>query len=69
MKEFVETVFNNFDLDWKKHVKINDKFIRPNELKISSANPTKAKNQLSWKAQTKFHGVINNLVSSINNDI
>lgn len=69
LKEFVETVFNNFDLDWKKHVKINDKFIRPNELKISSANPTKAKNQLSWKAQTKFHGVINNLVSSINNDI
>lgn len=69
LKEFVEVVFNNFGLDWKKYVKINKKYVRPNELKISSANPMKAITKLSWKANTKFHGVINNLISSIKNDI
>ena len=69
LKEFVEVVFKNFGLDWKKYVKINKKYVRPNELKVSSANPMKAITKLSWKANTKFHGVINNLISSIKNDI
>ncbi len=69
LREFVEVVFNNFGLDWKKYVKVNNKYIRPNELKISSANPLKANTQLSWKANTKFYKVINNLILSIKNDI
>ena len=68
LKEFVIKVFNNFGLDWRKHVKINRSFVRPYELKKSFANPEKAKNILLWEAETKFNEMIDKLTLSIKND-
>ena len=33
LSEFLETAFHYFDLDYKKYVRVNQKFIRPNEPK------------------------------------
>lgn len=50
LEYFVSEVFSHFNLDWKKYVVQDSKFLRPSELKISRADPSLASRILNWKA-------------------
>lgn len=50
LQDFVETVFSCLDLDWHNHVEYNSSLMRPTEIDISVADPSKAENELGWKA-------------------
>ena len=52
LEKFIETVFSYFNLDWKQHVRINNKYKRPMDLTISKGNPYKAKK--IFKMETKI---------------
>ena len=65
LQKFVKIVFEEFNLDWKKHVVINKKYIRSNELKKSKANPKLAREKLGWKAKTEFKVLIKKLISQV----
>lgn len=65
LQKFVKIVFEEFNLDWKKHVLINKKYIRSNELKKSKANPKLAREKLGWKAKTEFKVLIKKLISQV----
>lgn len=54
VQEFLEEVFNQLGLDWRKYVEIDKKYIRPAEVDILRGDPTKAKEKLGWKAKVKF---------------
>ena len=41
VKEFVEEAFKYARLDWKKHIKIDKKYFRPNEVNDLISNPAK----------------------------
>ena len=69
LKQFVQIVFEEFNLDWKKYVHINKKFIRDNELKISKANPKLAWERLGWKAKTDFRNLIKKLIFNEKNTL
>ena len=62
LKQFVQIVFEEFNLDWKKYIHINKKFIRDNELKNSKANPSLVWQKLGWKAKTDFKNLIKKLI-------
>ena len=49
LQDFVETAFARLGLDWRKHVVSDPTLARPNELRMSRANPAKAHAQLGWK--------------------
>ena len=62
LEQFVGESFNQLGLDWKNHVVINKDLIRPSEISISKANPTKALKKLGWKANYKMADVVKMLL-------
>ena len=54
VREMCELVFNYLDLDYKKYVTQNPKFLRPEELPFLKGDPTKIKKELGWKPTYTF---------------
>lgn len=52
--EFCEAAFSHVGLDWKDYVKTDAKFMRPAEVEVLLANPSKAKKVLGWKPEVSF---------------
>jgi GDPmannose 4,6-dehydratase len=58
LQDFVEATFAGLGLDWREHVVSDPGLARPNELRMSRANPTKAHAQLGWKAEYAMPDVV-----------
>jgi GDPmannose 4,6-dehydratase len=52
--EFVEAVFEEAGLDWKKYVEFDPTQVRPHEVNHLEGDASKAKNILGWEAKVKF---------------
>lgn len=62
LEEFINYTFSKFNLDYKKHIKINKSFIRPNEVKKIQLDNSKAKKKLNWIPKLSVYQVIDKLV-------
>lgn len=62
LREFVEMAFDEAGLDWHKYVITDPAFFRPNEVRCSVGNPSKANNRLGWKARTRFYELVKLMV-------
>ena len=62
--DFVKAAFSEVNLDYKKYVKIDKKFIRPSEVDTLCADFSKAKKILNWKPKTSFKNLVKNMVKS-----
>jgi len=54
LEDFICAVFQRLNLDWKKYVTTDHRFLRPSDIATIRANPKKAEQRLGWKA--KFTG-------------
>jgi len=54
IKEFLEVAFNSVGLDWRKHVKIDERFMRPIDVRFLKGNYQKSQTILGWEPKTKF---------------
>jgi GDPmannose 4,6-dehydratase len=54
VREFVEEAFSILDLDWKKYVEIDPRYMRPTEVDVLQGDASKAKTILNWQPRTKF---------------
>ena len=54
VREFLEVVFEKAGLDINKHVEIDERLFRPQEVPLLLGDPSKAAEQLKWKPQVKF---------------
>lgn len=61
LEHFVDRVFQNFGLNWRKHVSVDDALRRPSDIHIGAANPGKARSALGWKAQFDVDQVIDSM--------
>ena len=64
VKEFLDISFNHVGLKWEDYVKIDEKYIRPNEVNHLLGNPNKAKNLLNWKPKVSFEDLAVMMVES-----
>lgn len=64
VREFVELAFARADLDYKKYVKIDERFYRPAEVDILIGDYSKAKKKLSWEPEVDFKGLVNMMVDA-----
>lgn len=64
VKEFVELAFAQADLDWKKYVKLDEKFMRPAEVDLLIGDYAKAKKVLGWEPKTSFKQLVSMMVES-----
>lgn len=58
VQEVVETVFGSLDLDWRKYVKQDARFMRAEEPARLVGNPAKAERLLNWRRTTTFKQLI-----------
>lgn len=64
VREFVERAFARADLDWKKYVVLDEKFVRPAEVDLLIGDPAKAKKDLGWTPKTSFHQLVDMMVDA-----
>jgi len=64
VQELVETAFQHAGLDWRKHVVIDPKFIRPAEVDILVGDASKAKKKLGWVPTVTFKQMIERMVDA-----
>jgi GDPmannose 4,6-dehydratase len=64
LEGFVKTAFAQTSLNWKEHVIQDPSLFRPTDLKISCADPSKALNQLGWKALAQGVEVVKKMYHS-----
>ncbi len=59
---FVQTVFEKLDLNWEKHIQINKKLFRENEIMQSYGNPEKLFKDLGWRSKVKIESMIEMMI-------
>ena len=62
VKDLVEYVFGKLDLDWKKYIGQDERFMRPEELDVLKGDCTKAKNVLGWKHEYTFETMLDEMI-------
>jgi GDPmannose 4,6-dehydratase len=64
VQQLCEVAFAHAGLDWRDHVKTDAKFLRPAEVDLLVANPSKARDQLGWTPTVDFHGLVRMMVDA-----
>lgn len=62
--EFVEAAFGYAGLDWRQYVKLDPWYLRPTEVELLKADPSKVKRQLGWEAQVGFQDLVRIMVDA-----
>lgn len=64
IQELCEEAYEYVDLNWRDHVEIDKRFIRPTETGPLVANPSKAKKILGWTPKTSFKQLVQLMVNA-----
>jgi GDPmannose 4,6-dehydratase len=62
VRELCEVAFGHAGLDWRKHVKVDPKLVRPAEVDVLQADPSKARRRLGWKPKVGFSELVRMMV-------
>lgn len=58
VQEFVELAFARVDLDWRAHVEVDPRYLRPAEVDDLRGDPSKAETVLGWRSSTHFDQLV-----------
>jgi GDPmannose 4,6-dehydratase len=64
VRDLCRLAFQAADLDWERHVVIDEKFLRPAEVDLLVGDPTKAHQVLGWKRDVDFPGLVTMMVEA-----
>jgi GDPmannose 4,6-dehydratase len=64
VRELVQVAFGALDLDWERHVRVDQAFVRPHQPTESVGDPTKARERLGWTTTTSFEELIEGMVEA-----
>ena len=64
VREFVEIAFAHVNLDWKKYVVTDQRFMRPAEVDLLVGDATKAATKLDWRPEVNFEGLVRMMVDA-----
>ena len=62
VREFIEAAFSYVGLNLEKYVKIDPRYLRPPEVEMMIADPTKARKKLGWNPKIKFKDLVKIMV-------
>jgi GDPmannose 4,6-dehydratase len=64
VREFLELAFTRAGLDFREHVKTDARYLRPAEVDLLLADPSKAKAKLGWAPKVTFQQLVERMVDS-----
>ena len=62
VEEFLEKAFAIVNLDWKKYVKVDERFLRPLDVNFLQGDYSKARQKLGWEPRIKFDQLVEVMV-------
>jgi GDPmannose 4,6-dehydratase len=64
VQDLIEIAFGHLNLDWKRYVKIDPRFIRPAEVDLLIGDSSKARSVLGWKPKLSFEQLVKMMVDA-----
>ena len=64
VQRLVELAFTHAGLDWREHVKFDQRFMRPAEVDHLIGNPAKARRVLGWEPEVGFEQLVGMMVDA-----
>jgi GDPmannose 4,6-dehydratase len=64
LRDFINCVFSELNLDWQKYTSYDESLLRPTDISISRANPSKALACLDWHAKYDMKDVARMMVEA-----
>ena len=64
VQDFVQASFDHVGLDWRKHVVIDPKLVRPAEVDLLISNPRRAREELGWTPKVSFNELVRMMVDA-----
>lgn len=64
VREFLDETFNYLELDWHDFVRTDPRHLRPSEVDLLLADPSRAKRELNWKPKVSFRELVRLMVDS-----
>ncbi len=64
VRDFAKAAFDRVGLEWENHVSFDQKYVRPTEVDALIGDPSKANQQLGWKATTHWKELAELMVDS-----
>ncbi len=64
VREFLDEAFGYIELEWKDFVRQDPRHLRPSEVDLLLADPSKAKRELKWHPKTTFRELVRLMVDS-----
>ncbi len=64
VRDLVQIAFEHVGLDWERYVKVDPRFLRPAEVDLLIGDPTKARQQLGWRQEVDFRGLVTMMVDA-----
>jgi len=64
VEEFLEVAFESLGMNWRDHVEIDPRYLRPTEVNLLLGDYSKARDILGWQPQTTFQGLVSLMVEA-----
>jgi GDPmannose 4,6-dehydratase len=64
VREFAESAFSVIGRDYRDHVVLDERFLRPAEVDLLLAGPAKAQEKLGWRPATSFEALVREMVEA-----
>ena len=64
VERLVEVAFSHVGLNWKDHVTLDERFVRPAEVDLLIGDPAKAREKLGWEPKVGFEQLVQMMVDS-----
>ncbi len=64
VKDFLEESFQTLDLDWKKHVEVDPRYLRPTEVEVLQGDASQARRVLGWEPRVTFKELVRIMIDS-----
>jgi GDPmannose 4,6-dehydratase len=63
VRELVEIAFAEVGLDWRRHVELDPRYLRPTEVDFLEGDATKAHERLAWRPRVAFRELVKMMVA------
>jgi len=69
VRDCLDVAFGTLDLDWKKYVELDARYLRPTEVDHLRGDATKARTILGWRPKVTFKELISRMVRADEEDV